>query len=132
MKQGIQYRAPWASALTLLVVAASSIAAEEPLRRIVPAPASAPQYGPSYAQRIVRAIKSNIVWQEKDIPDARCEVEVELDAQGNLLARRVVSSLGHPEWCPTVLRALDRTERIPADVDGRVPPRLSITFKSKE
>jgi len=122
----------WASILFLVVMAAATNAAEESLRRIVPAAASAPQYSPSYAGRIIRAIKSNIVWNEKDVPAAQCNVEVELDPTGNIVARRVVTSQGHPDWCPTVLRALDRTERIPPDIDGRVPPRLSIAFRSKD
>ena len=87
----------------------------------------------SYAQRLILSIKRNIVWKtEGDISDAICEVEAVVDTQGWIVSRRALKSQGHPEWCPTVLRALDRTERIPSDADGRFPPKLSITFYGKE
>jgi colicin import membrane protein len=32
----------------------------------------------------------------------------------------------------TVLRAIDRTETLPRDVDGRVPPVMQIEFKPRD
>ena len=132
MKLPLQSCALSALAISAVFTGTVVMAADEPLRKMVSAPASSPQYSQSYSGKVVQAIKSNIVWKEKEVPEARCEVEVELDDRGNIVARRVVLSQGHPDCCPTVLRALDRTERIPVDIDGRAPPRLVIAFRSKE
>ena len=35
-------------------------------------------------------------------------------------------------WDETVLRAIDKTEVLPRDTDGRVPPVFSIDFKPFE
>lgn len=86
----------------------------------------------TYIAEIVRTIKANILWIDGAVPDASCEVLVKFDEAGNIVSHRIVSSHGHPQWCPTVIRALDRTERIPQDGDGKVPPPSLITFKSKE
>jgi hypothetical protein len=112
--------------------AQSASAEERLLREMTFSPAlSARQYSPSYLEKIVRVIKSNILWGEKELPGARCDVEVDFDA-GRIAARRVIRSEGRPDWCPTVLRALDRTERIPSDVDGRAPSRLVLEFRGKD
>ena len=95
--------------------------------------ASRPSFSGGYASKLIATIKRNIVWAEKgEIPDSLCEVEVRTDSQGNIVGRAVVRSDGDPRWCPTVVRAVDRTERIPQDIDGRVPSRLLIAFRSKE
>jgi colicin import membrane protein len=36
------------------------------------------------------------------------------------------------EWDETVLRAIDRTEVLPRDVDGRVPSTMVIAFRPKD
>jgi len=42
--------------------------------------------------------------------------------------RRVVKASGNKEWDEAVLRALDRTEVLPRDTDGRVPSPMIIDF----
>jgi hypothetical protein len=131
VKPGLGARAPWAWAAGLSLAALSSMASatDAPLQRIAQA-APAP-YSPGYGAKIVETIKPKIAL-EKAIPDSGCEVEVALDEKGHIRSHRVISSWGHAAWCPTVLRALDHIERIPADIDGRVPSRLGIMFRSKE
>ena len=117
-------------AALLLAGAGAVFAQEEPLRRVVSPPAQG--FGSSYTARISQAIRANILWPEKEAPNAVCEVDVDVDRQGNVNERRVVGSEGDANWCPAVLRAIDRTGRIPADVDGRMPPRLQLVFRGRE
>jgi colicin import membrane protein len=42
--------------------------------------------------------------------------------------RKLVTSSGATAWDETVLRAIDKTEVLPKDIDGRVPPTIIITF----
>ena len=44
---------------------------------------------------------------------------------------RLVKSSGLPAWDQAALRALQKTERLPRDIDGRVPPALIVQLKPK-
>ena len=48
---------------------------------------------------------------------------------GTIVARKLVTSSGSPAWDETVLRAIDKTEVLPKDTDGRVPPTIIIAFR---
>jgi colicin import membrane protein len=115
----------------VMLIAPFARAADEAEKPPALAASGAPR-DQSYASKLIATIKRNIVWSEKDeAPEALCEVEVATDNQGNIVGRKVVHSEGDPRWCTTVVRALDRTERIPQDIYGRVPPRLIVAFKSR-
>jgi colicin import membrane protein len=96
-----------------------------------PAATAASPPEPSYASKISVLIRSNLAWPEATPPDAWCEVVIDLDERGRILTHRVVKSQGHPGWCPAVLRALEKTERLPRAENGRVPPRMTIVFNGK-
>jgi colicin import membrane protein len=115
---------------------------EENLRRMLgqanasPGPAMSPgsaaqAAAPSaaYQGRVKAAILPNIVYTGKAPPRAVAEVEVTLAPGGTVISRRLVKRSGHPDWDEAVLRAVDRTPRLPADSDGRVPPMLLISFR---
>jgi colicin import membrane protein len=59
-------------------------------------------------------------------------VEVRCSPDGTIVSRTLVKSSGNPAWDVTVLRAIDRTETLPRDVDGRVPPVMQIEFKPRD
>jgi len=82
----------------------------------------------AYAGRIVAAIRPNIVLTDALPPSLRAVVEVSASPTGSVLARRLVESSGNKTWDDAVLRAIDRTRQLPADTNGRVPPRLEIVF----
>lgn len=83
----------------------------------------------AYAGRIVAAIKPNIVLTDALPPTLEAEVEVRASSTGAILARRLLRSSGNPVWDEAVLRAIDRTARLPLDTDGRVPPTIVIRFR---
>jgi len=90
--------------------------------------------GPSagYAGRLKARIKPNIVFAD-DLPgNPSAEVEVRAAPDGTITGRRLVKSSGVKEWDDAVLRAIDRTEVLPRDTDGRVPSPIVITFRPKD
>lgn len=86
----------------------------------------------SYAGRLVAAIKPNIVFTEAINGNPAAEVEVRAGPSGSIIARRIVRSSGNKEWDEAVLRAIDRTSSLPRDVDGRVPPTITMVFRPQE
>jgi len=90
--------------------------------------------GPSagYAGRIKARIKPNIVLTGNVSGNPLATVEVRLAPDGTIVSRRLTHSSGSPTWDETVLRAIDKTEILPRDVDGRVPSSMSIDFRPQE
>lgn len=82
----------------------------------------------SYAGRIVARVKPNIVLTESVPATLRAEVEVRAAPDGTIIGRRLVKSSGNRDWDEAVLRAIDRTETLPRDTDGRVPSVITIGF----
>jgi colicin import membrane protein len=113
---------------------------EENLKRMMgqagatgaPQPAGTAQRdaGPSasYAGRIIARVRPNIVLTEVVPNTARAEVEVRAAPDGTIVGRRLVKPSGSKEWDDAVLRAIDRTEVLPRDVDGRVPSPMLLIF----
>lgn len=90
--------------------------------------------GPSagYAGRIIARVKPNIVFAETINGNPQAVVEVRCAPDGRIMSRRLLSSSGVSAWDDAVLRALDRTEVLPSDVDGRVPPLMQLSFKPRD
>jgi len=86
---------------------------------------------PSYAEQIRNAIKPNITFKinPKDLkPNLRTTVLVEVEEDGLIKTRKIVTSSGNIDWDNSVMRALDKTQRIPTDTNGKAPPKLEISF----
>jgi colicin import membrane protein len=86
----------------------------------------------SYAGRIMARIKPNIVFGDTVDGNPMATVEVKLAPDGTIVARRLVKSSGVKAWDEAVLRAIDRTEILPRDIDGRVPPPFPIDFRLRD
>ena len=82
----------------------------------------------SYAGRIVARIRPNIVFTGTVVGDPTTEVEVKLAPNGTIVGRKIVKTSGQPAWDEAVLRAIDKTETLPRDTDGRVPTQLILVF----
>ena len=83
----------------------------------------------SYAGRLVARIKPNITYPGDVVGNPRAEIEVRVGADGTILSRRIVQSSGNKAWDDAVLRAIDKTEVLPRDTDGRVPPVIVLGFR---
>jgi len=90
--------------------------------------------GPSatYAGRIKARVKPNIVLTSTVAGNPTATVEVKVAPDGTIVGRKLVTSSGSPAWDETVLRAIDKTEVLPKDVDGRVPPTIVIAFRPND
>jgi colicin import membrane protein len=86
----------------------------------------------SYAGRIIARVKPNIVLTDEVPGNPAAVVELRCAPDGAIVGRRLVKSSGNKEWDDAVLRAIDRTEVLPRDTDGRVPPSIEITFRPRE
>ncbi len=85
----------------------------------------------SYAGRIRARVKPNIVFTEDVTGNPVAEVEVRMAPDGTITSRKVTKSSGNKAWDEAVLRALDRTEVLPRDTDGRVHSPLLMEFRPK-
>ena len=86
----------------------------------------------SYAGRIVARIKPNIVFTEELVGNPTADVEVRTSPDGTIVGRKLLKSSGNKAWDEAVLKAIDKTEVLPRDVDGQVPSSLTITFRPKD
>ncbi|MBK9136262.1 MAG: TonB C-terminal domain-containing protein [Betaproteobacteria bacterium] len=123
--------------------AALERAREEQLRRITqaagstggsPTGSAARDAAPSasYVARLAALIRSNSVFAGEVAGNPAAEVEVRAAAGGTILSRRLIKTSGNAAWDDAVLRAIDRTQTLPPDTNGRVPPVLIIAFRPKE
>lgn len=83
----------------------------------------------SYAGRLVGRIKPNITYPGDVVGNPRAEVEVKVAPDGMILSRRITQPSGNKAWDDAVLRAIDKTEILPKDTDGRVPPVIVLEFR---
>jgi colicin import membrane protein len=86
----------------------------------------------SYAGRIMARIKPNIVFTDVIDGNPIATVEVRLAPDGTITAKRLVKSSGVKSWDDAVLRAIERTEILPRDTDGRVPGPFEIDFRRRD
>ena len=86
----------------------------------------------SYAGRIKARVRPNIVLTTTIAGNPAATVEVRVAPDGTIVARKLVTSSGAAAWDETVLRAIDKTEVLPKDIDGRVPPTIIITFRPND
>ena len=86
----------------------------------------------SYAGRVAARVKPNIVYPEVVSGNPRAEVEVRAAPDGTITGIRLTQSSGNKAWDDAVVRALQRTETLPRDVDGRVPSPLVIGFRPQD
>jgi colicin import membrane protein len=94
------------------------------------AQASGPSAG--YAGRIRGRIKPNITYTESFTGNPTADVEVRTAPDGTIVSRRITKSSGVKSWDDAVLHAIDKTEVLPKDTDGRVPSMLIISFRPND
>jgi colicin import membrane protein len=57
---------------------------------------------------------------------------VKCGPDGSILSLKLLHSSGHKSWDDAVIKALEKTEKLPRDLDGRVPSVLVISFRPKD
>ncbi|MCF8204398.1 MAG: cell envelope integrity protein TolA [Methylotenera sp.] len=91
---------------------------------------SAPSAG--YAGRIKGKIRPLIIYADDGGANPTAEVQVTLGPDGRILGSKVLKASADADWDRAVLRAIEKAETLPRDVDGRVPPVLILTFRPRE
>ena len=86
----------------------------------------------SYGGRVRARVKPNIVFSDLVSGNPSAEVDVRLAPDGTVVGRTLRKSSGVTSWDDAVLRAIDRTEVFPRDVDGRVPSSMTLVFRPKD
>ena len=86
----------------------------------------------TYAGRVVAAVRRNIVFTGAVADEASTEIEVHAAANGTIISARMTKASGHKDWDDSVMRAVEKTPRLPTDVDGRVPATLLLVFRPRE
>ena len=86
----------------------------------------------SYGGKVAAKVKPNIVYPDAMSGNPRAEVEVRAAPDGTIVGKRLIQPSGNKAWDEAVLRALDKTETLPRDVDGRVPSSLVIGFRPND
>ena len=104
--------------------------ADDPLATGNAARTSGPSSG--YAGRIKARIKPNIVLTAAIDGNPLATVRVRVAPDGTIVGKTLVKSSGSAAWDDSVLRAIDKTEVLPKDVDGTVPPTIEIDFRPRD
>ena len=88
----------------------------------------------SYGGKVAAAVRPNVVFPDADLVSGNpaAEFDVRLAPDGTIVGTpKLVKSSGLPAWDEAALRALQKTEKLPRDVDGRVPPSLIVGLRPK-
>jgi colicin import membrane protein len=87
----------------------------------------------SYGGRIRARVKPNITFDPSSVSgNPAAEVEVRCAPDGTIVSRKLVKSSGNAAWDNAVLKAIDKTEVLPRDTDGRVHSPLLLVFKPND
>ena len=88
----------------------------------------------SYAGRLAAIFQRNVVFPggvETISGNPTAVVQVKVSPTGEILSARLARSSGNPAWDEAAVRAIERSERIPADVDGRYVTDFPVEMRPK-
>ncbi len=80
-----------------------------------------------YAERLRRRVRPNIVWAG-DTSGLETVIAVRAGRTGTLLSATISRSSGNPQWDAAALRAVERSDPFPLDVNGEAPASFTITL----
>jgi colicin import membrane protein len=87
----------------------------------------------SYGGRIRARVKPNITFDPSTVSgNPAAEVEVRCAPDGTIVSKKLTKSSGNTAWDNAVLKAIDKTEVLPRDTDGRVHSPLLLVFKPND
>ncbi|WP_237219130.1 cell envelope integrity protein TolA [Rhodoferax aquaticus] len=86
----------------------------------------------SYAGRIKAILRRNTTFTESLVGNPSTEAEVRTLSDGTIMSVKIIKSSGVKSWDDAVINAINKTETLPRDVDGRVPPVLIIIHTPKD
>jgi len=87
---------------------------------------------PEYAGRIKARIKPNLRFTETPAGNPTALVEVRCAPDGKIVSRTILVPSGLAAWDQAVIRAIDKTEILPRNEQGKVPPVIQLEFKWRD
>lgn len=85
-----------------------------------------------WGAKVRGAILPNIVYTDSVAGNPEAVVEVRLLPDGTIIGRKLLKASGVPSWDEAVLRAVDRTGRLPRDENGRVEPTINLVVRPND
>ena len=86
-----------------------------------------------YAASIQAAIRPNITFDADTVSgNPAVEIQVGLKPDGTIINTSIVKTSGVRSWDTAATRALEKTERLPKEENGRTPSTLLITLRPRE
>lgn len=93
-------------------------------------PGNAPGDPNNYAARIAAAVRPHVTFATDGIQgNPAAEFDVELMPDGYIIRVVLEKPSGYPAWDEAARRAILKTERLPFDMNGKVPPRLVMALR---
>ena len=83
---------------------------------------------PGYADKVRRAVRPNISWGG-ETEGLETVIAVRCSPTGTLLSASISRSSGNAAWDAAALRAVQRTDPMPLDTNGKTPEHFSITLR---
>jgi colicin import membrane protein len=88
----------------------------------------------SYAGRLAALFQRNVVYPggvDTIVGNPQAVVQVRVSPTGEIMSARLSKSSGNPSWDEAAVRAIERSERIPPDVDGRYVNDFLVEMRPK-
>lgn len=83
---------------------------------------------PGYADKVRRVVRPNISWGG-ETEGLETVISVRCSPTGTLLSATISHSSGNPAWDDAALRAVQRSDPMPQDIDGKTPGSFKITLR---
>ena len=84
-----------------------------------------PSLSNEYKEKIKASVMSNVSEQPSAGP---VSIQIKSKPDGIILAKQLIRSSGDPDWDNAILQAIDKTEKLPTDIDGRTPTTMVMIF----
>jgi TonB family protein len=84
-----------------------------------------PSLSSAYTEKIKASVMSNVDEQPSAGP---VTVRIKSRPDGMILAKQLTRSSGDPDWDNAILQAIDKTKKLPTDIDGRTPTTMVVKF----
>ena len=84
-----------------------------------------PSLSSAYQEKIKASVMSNVSEQPSAGP---VTVTIKSRLDGMILAKQLTRSSGDPAWDNAILQAIDKTEKLPTDINGRTPTTMVVKF----
>ena len=84
-----------------------------------------PSLTSAYTEKIKASVMSNVADQPSAGP---VTVRIKSRPDGTILEKQLTRSSGDPDWDNAILQGIDKTEKLPTDIDGSTPTTMVVKF----